>query len=846
MGRSLSTRAGRDPALTRSLQLISLGLSLSICIGTAFGLGTHEVDIPDSNRPALARLEYVFSVLYNPALMATKTSILVFYLTLAKMMKAFKWSAVGLLVVVNVAGLALSLLNFFQCTPLSALFLQPHPADSQCVDIVTLYLSSAPLNIATDLCILLLPMPVLKSMRLPRKQKIILYITFGFGVFVTAVDVVRVSYLQGAALTRLNDVQAGRNPGSDSTRNQEEQLGDFAWTVSLSFMWSAIEVNVGIMCACVPALKPLVTKLMPNMLKDTSISTAGVQRASLRLANVGDDVAPDQAPSIRLDAGHPNAPANVQQMDALDFLTTPDMTDARRALPAPEAGRPSTANTDGTFRFFDFVNMGPTKSIVHLTNRESVRPVLEITVVFFLWGFAYGLLGALNSQFQIVAKMTAVQSIGIHSAYYAGYLVGPLTFGRLVLKHWGFKACIIIGLMIYGVGTLVFWPAAVLTSFPAFLVSNFIVGLGLSTLEISANAFIALCGPPEYGEIRLNVSQGVQAIGTLISPLIAKKALFNDLVGDSPSLLDVQWTYLAIALFVFIMAFVYYIIQVPEVSDDELEEAAEQSHPGHLSSLRQSKIIWITLGMAVFSQFAYVGAQEATSTSIANYVGEFAATGGRGLDYVDYEAIGHACFASSRFLSAGLGVWIKPRHQLVFWYGGLITFSVLAMHFDGVTSGAMLICVYFFEGPVFALIFAPALRGLGRWTREGSAALTAAISGGAVIPPIMHAVAVQRGSYHYAYCVIVAVYAVGIVHPIYLNAFAAPKRQVDPARKDGAPRRYSSAAMTGKLRRASYLSHLSHLSNRSRKKGDEADSEQTSTDSPRTEAGSRPAESMMI
>ena len=111
-------------------------------------------------------------------------------------------------------------MNIFQCRPLSTLFEEPKSANATCTEIVTLYLSSAPVNIITDLIILLLPVPVLKAMRLPKKQKIILHITFGFGVFVTAIDVVRVSYLQQAAETRLTQVLNGQSSSND-TKSQE-------------------------------------------------------------------------------------------------------------------------------------------------------------------------------------------------------------------------------------------------------------------------------------------------------------------------------------------------------------------------------------------------------------------------------------------------------------------------------------------------------------------------------------------------------------------------------------------------------------------------------------------------
>jgi hypothetical protein len=134
--------------------------------------------------------------------MAVKTSILVFYLTLTRNQKVFRWANYVTLAVVNVAGLALTMVNVFQCRPVSAAFYSTVPSGAKCTDIVTLYLSSSPVNIITDLAILFLPMPILTQMRLPYKQKVILVITFSFGFFVAVVDVIRIAFLQQAAISR--------------------------------------------------------------------------------------------------------------------------------------------------------------------------------------------------------------------------------------------------------------------------------------------------------------------------------------------------------------------------------------------------------------------------------------------------------------------------------------------------------------------------------------------------------------------------------------------------------------------------------------------------------------------
>ena len=139
--------------------------------------------------------------------MAVKTSILVFYLTMTRNQKVFRWANYVTLFVVNAAGFALTLVNVFQCRPIGAVFLSHLPADANCTDIVTLY-SSSPVNIITDIAILLLPMPLLTTMRLPFKQKIILVITFSFGFFVAVVDVVRIAFLQQAAISRSLEVNS--------------------------------------------------------------------------------------------------------------------------------------------------------------------------------------------------------------------------------------------------------------------------------------------------------------------------------------------------------------------------------------------------------------------------------------------------------------------------------------------------------------------------------------------------------------------------------------------------------------------------------------------------------------
>ena len=326
---------------------------------------------------------------------------------------------------------------------------------------------------------------------------------------------------------------------------------------------------------------------------------------------------------------------------------------------------------------------------------------------------------------------------------------------------------------------LVFWPSAVLASFPSFLVSNFIVGLGLSTLEVACNPFSALCGPPQYAEVRLNLSQGIQAIGSVLSPLLAAKVLFH---SSSTSLLDAQWTYFGIAIFVILLAVVYYYVPFPEATDQQFEEASERADMANFAEIKGIRIIWITLGLGVFSQFCYVGAQESISTSFNKL---FQTPISPTINTIDELAIAHTTFAVARFVGAFLAIFIKPRFLLLVFYVGAIILSALAMTYKGNSLIAIVMLLYFCEGPIFSLIYAMSLRGLGRHTKDGSALLTASIAGGAVMPPIMNAAArSQDPRIAYSYSVVTATFAFGALLPVYVNLWPAARKQVDPIKRD--------------------------------------------------------------
>lgn len=151
-----------------------------------------------------------------------------------------------------------------------------------------------------------------------------------------------------------------------------------------------------------------------------------------------------------------------------------------------------------------------------------------------------------------------------------------------------------------------FWPSAVYRSFAGFCGSLFIVGSGLSTLETSANAFIATCSPPRLSEFRLELSQSFQAIGSVMAPLLASRVFFSH--TDPNDLSKVQWTYLGIAAFVFCLAVVFFFSPIPEVTDADMALQAEQCS-GLTGDVDKPMRRQYKLMFGVAAQFCYVGAQ---------------------------------------------------------------------------------------------------------------------------------------------------------------------------------------------------------------------------------------------
>ncbi|KAK0625334.1 glucose galactose transporter [Bombardia bombarda] len=405
-------------------------------------------------------------------------------------------------------------------------------------------------------------------------------------------------------------------------------------------------------------------------------------------------------------------------------------------------------------------------SAANLTLKQSIVPNLLVTILFFLWGFAYGLLDVLNSHFQAELSISASMASGLSAAYFGAYFICPPTLSGLLLRRLGFRATFMTGLAVFAVGCLLFWPSGVKKSFGGFCGSMFVVGAGLSTLETAADPFLAICGPPRYSEIRLNLAQAVQGVGSFVAPLLASRVFFANLGTEGDGLKNVQWVYLGVACFDALLIVLFFFAPMPEITDADMNvQESEITDEEDTGPFRRQYNLFGAMG----AQFCYVGAQVA----IANYFINFCIEAGRDkATSSDLLAVGQGLYAFNRFLAGGLLTIpaFKPRYMLAAYLALCFVFVVAAMTTTGTASIAMLILVLCFESLCFATIFTLGLRGLGRHTKRGGSLLVAAISGGMVFPPMTGAVVDRHGA-HTAMAIPMMGFILAFLYPLYVNIF---------------------------------------------------------------------------
>lgn len=374
------------------------------------------------------------------------------------------------------------------------------------------------------------------------------------------------------------------------------------------------------------------------------------------------------------------------------------------------------------------------KTAEPLADRAGATPNLRwafmlVTSLFFMWGLSYGLLDVLNKHFQETLHVTKAQSGLLQAAYFGAYFLVALPAGYLMDRR-GYKAGILVGLCLYALGALLFVPAAGINSFAMFLFALFVIACGLGCLETAANPYATVLGSPEGAERRLNMAQSFNGLGQFIGPMIGGTLFFSatQSSGDQSS---VKITYVAIAVLVLAIAFLFRRTPLPDI-----REAEEGVSEGAAQGLWQHR----HFSFGVVTQFFYVAAQVGVGAFFINYATEHW-HGVSNQHAAWLLSVAMISFMVGRFFST----WLMGRVQaatLLMLYAlvNIVLCGVVMLSIDAVSVVA-LIAIFFFMSIMFPTIFALGVKNMGSHTKRASSFMIMAIVGGAVMPYFMGAIA---------------------------------------------------------------------------------------------------------
>ena len=415
--------------------------------------------------------------------------------------------------------------------------------------------------------------------------------------------------------------------------------------------------------------------------------------------------------------------------------------------------------------------------------REGVNyflPFILVTICFALWGFANDITNPMVKGFSKIFRMSVTEGALVQVAFYGGYFAMALP-AALFIKRYSYKAGILLGLLLYAVGSLLFIPAAWTGVYWPFLMAYFILTCGLSFLETSANPFILSMGEKENATRRLNLAQSFNPIGSLfgmwvamnfiqsrMSPLSTEEralldpAAFEALKAADLSVVVKPYAILGLAILAIFALIAVMSIPVKKQEDDGLSRNLGPSVRRLLGNR--------TYREGVVAQFFYVGAQITCWTFIIQYGTQvFMAEG-----IAEQEAevmsqqlniVAMALFCCSRFICTALMRRFRPSAMLAIFASVAIVLTLVVMFAGGRVGLYCLVAVSACMSLMFPTIYGIALRNTGSDTEIGSAGLIMAILGGSLLPPLQ-ALIIDGGQLNMSFIVPMVCFVVVMIYGV--------------------------------------------------------------------------------
>ncbi len=422
-------------------------------------------------------------------------------------------------------------------------------------------------------------------------------------------------------------------------------------------------------------------------------------------------------------------------------------------------------------------------------NKSYLTAFILVTSLFFLWGFAHNLDPILIPHLKKSFTLSVLQASLVDFAVFIAYFIMALPAGYL-MKKFGYKSGIIIGLLFFAIGSLLFIPAANTQAYGFFLGALFIIACGLTILETAANPYVSLLGPPESAAQRLNFAQSFNGLATTLAPIVGAKLILVKGTSDqelngmteaakkialASEASSVKMPYLILGCIILLVALFFYFTKLPEIKEQEDQAAASRSIS---HAFRHTHLKW-----SVVAQFFYVGAQvcvfsffilfatkalpaDATKDGFILAIEKILKSLGivnsfSQSDYYSYYlATGGLMFMIGRFIGTFLMKFIRPNILLTTYALVSSVLCIIAMKGTGVTAVYAVLGIFFFMSIMFPTIFSLGIKDLGADTKYGSSLIIMSIVGGAVLPLIFGKISDATNNIQLGYIVPMICFAV--------------------------------------------------------------------------------------
>src|SRR5680860_508362 len=379
-----------------------------------------------------------------------------------------------------------------------------------------------------------------------------------------------------------------------------------------------------------------------------------------------------------------------------------------------------------------------------IVSKKVIVPFVLITSLFALWGFANDITNPMVSAFKKILELSNTQASWVQAAFYGGYFTMALP-AAYVAKKYSYKTGILVGLSLYALGAILFYPAAAMENYAFFLMALYVLTFGLAFLETTSNPFIMDMGAEETATQRLNLAQSFNPLGALTGLFVAQtfilsalqsddidadgNGIYETLTGTAKAVIKtsdlqvIRNPYVALGLFVIVMLVLITFVKMPDKKDDE--------HATDMwSSIKRIFKKERFVGGALTQMF-YVGAQIMCWTYIYQYAENLGIDNKNAVNYA-YAAL--IIFLLGRFICTYLMKFINSGKLLMLLSILAIACCLGTIFIEGMGGLYSLVLVSFCMSLMFPTIYGIALTGLCDDAKPASAFLVMAIVGGAFMP----------------------------------------------------------------------------------------------------------------